>query len=238
MLKLMLDDLAKGTLDQGAFPYTRPPLDDSDEKAAQSQASLRSAKPTWARNRMSTVESRQRVIVFMAGGATYSESRACYEVSKTSGRDVFLATSQMLTPALYIRQVGDLSVDRRRLDLPADRPKPKAPSHLFERNDAPKPPPTLGLPARGALPKSPGVPLPPQKSPGYDNQPRPIAPPTTGMAAMTINSTPVNGNGMGDAEPKVSWRKKASTRTKEKRRRRKGISLGVRSDSVVFEHIW
>ena len=218
-LKLMLEEAAKGTLDQGPFPYTKPPLDNSDELAAQSQASLRSAKPTWARNRMSTVESRQRVIVFMAGGATYSEARACYEVSKTSGRDVFLATSHMLTPAMFVRQVGDLSVDRRRLDLPADRPKPKAPSHLFERNDprpsapgvgvaAPGSRQGAGLPGRSALPKSPAAPLPPQKSPSYDNsaaaynRPPPV-PPTAGLAAMSINSgdgkpIPLNGTNGGD----------------------------------------
>ena len=225
MLKLMLDDLTKGTLDQGAFPYTKPPLDNSDEIAAQSQASLRSAKPTWARNRMSTVESRQRVIVFMAGGATYSESRACYEVSKTSGRDVFLATSHMLNPALFIRQVGDLSADRRRLDLPVDRPKPKAPSFLFERNDQPKPPTIGGLPTRGALPKTPGAPLPPQKSPAYDNRLAAATPPTAAMAAMSMNSTniSVNGNGSADMGGKGKLEKKSKYKEeggdKEKKKR-------------------
>jgi syntaxin-binding protein 1 len=231
-LKLMLDELTKGTLDQGVFPYTKPPLDNSDELAAQ-QSSLRSAKPTWARNRMSTVESRQRVIVFMAGGATYSEARACYEVSKTSGRDVFLATSHMMNPALYVRQVGDLSVDRRRLDLPADRPKPKAPAHLFERND-PKPAAggvgmggpgsRQGLPSRGALPKSPAAPPPLQKSPGYDSRLTPVAPPTVAMGAMSLNSgnTPVNGNGTADMGGKGKLEKKSKYKEdgeKEKKKR-------------------
>jgi syntaxin-binding protein 1 len=234
ILKLMLDDLSKGILDQGAFPYTKPSLDNSDEIAAQSQASLRSAKPTWARNRMSTVESRQRIIVFMAGGATYSEARACYEVSKAGGKDVFLTTSHMVNPALYVRQVGDLSVDRRRLDLPQDRPKPKAPSHLFERNDPPKnaavgvsmggPGSRQGLPARGALPKSPAGPLPPQKSPGYDSRLTPVAPLTAGMAAMTMNpgNAPVNGNGTADAgrgklEKKSKYKEDGGEKEKKKR---------------------
>ncbi|KAF4619072.1 hypothetical protein G7Y89_g14775 [Cudoniella acicularis] len=103
-VKLMLEELTKGTLDQTTFPYTKPPLDNSEELALQSQSSLRSAKPTWARNRMSTVDSRQRIIVFMAGGATYSESRACYEVSNQKGKDIFLATSHMLNPALFVKQ--------------------------------------------------------------------------------------------------------------------------------------
>ena len=132
----MLEEHIRGILDQSTFPFTKPHLDAAEGLAGQenvSQASLRSAKPTWARTRPSALEPRQRIIVFMAGGATYSESRACYEVSQMFNKDVFLATSHMLTPSLYLRQVGDLSVDKRRLDLPAERPRPQAPAHLFER---------------------------------------------------------------------------------------------------------
>jgi syntaxin-binding protein 1 len=211
----MLEDISRGTLDQGAFPYFKPPMDNSDEVDAQ-QASLRSAKPTWARNRNSTVESRQRVLVFMAGGATYSEARACYEVSKSSGKDIFLASSHMITPAMYVQQVGQLSVDRRRLDLPADRPKQKAPSHLFERNDPPKPAlvgvgmggPGSRLPASGTSPRTPAAPLPPQKSPEYDNRVPSVAPPTAAMASMTMNPGNTNGNGTADVAGKGKLEKK------------------------------
>ena len=118
----------------------------------------------------------------MAGGATYSESRACYEVSRQTSRDVFLITSHMLNPGLFVRQVGDLSVDKRRLGIPAELPKPKAPAHLFERDEPPKPTPPPGL-GKPGLPKSP-------------------APPTAGLGAMTLNSgggaaagRPQNGQG-------------------------------------------
>jgi syntaxin-binding protein 1 len=225
-LKFLLEELAKGTLDQYQFPYTKPPLDNSEELALQSQASLRSAKPTWARNRMSTVENRQRVIVFMAGGATYSESRVCYELSALKSKDVFLATSHMLTPAMFVRQVGDLSADRRRLDLPIDRPKPKAPEFLFMRNDPPPRPPQgmappggrpgqMGLPSRGPqLPKSPGAPMPSQK---YD-RPSP-QPPTAGMGAINLNSggpIPLNGDSGNKLEKKSKYKEDG---TKEKKKR-------------------
>lgn len=211
MLRLMIENLTKGTLDQNTFPFTKPPLDNSEELAMQAQVSLRSAKPTWARNRMSTTESRQRIIVFMAGGATYSESRACYEVSRSSGKDIFLTTTHMLTPSLFIRQVGDLTASRRQLDLPIDRAKPKAPAHLFERNDPPPPPrPTAGIapPRQGVglpagnrvLPKSTGAPMPASKT--YDAR----LVPTAGLAAMSMNSAggkPLNGaEGTGKLEKK------------------------------------
>ena len=153
-LKPMLEEHVRGTLDQGLFPFTKPHLDASEGLMGSesiSQASLRSAKPTWARTRPSALEPRQRIIVFMAGGATYSESRACYEVSQASNKDVLLATSHMLTPSLYLRQVGDLSVDKRRLDLPAERPKPRAPAHLFD-NEPSRPPEPNGKQSQAIYP--------------------------------------------------------------------------------------
>ncbi len=252
MLKLMLEDISKGVLDQITFPYIRPPIDNSEELAAQAQTSLRSAKPTWARNRMSAVESKQRVIIFMAGGATYSESRACYEVSRATGKDIFLATSHMVNPALYVRQVGDLSVDRRRLDLPIDRPKPKAPDHLFARNDSqpvvlpavPAGPSSarqgaMGLPGGpgrpGQLPRSPGPPAPPQKSPAYNNanpynRPAP-QPPTAGLAAMSMNSgsgrpIPLNGTNGADLTPskgKLEKKSKHKDEGGEKEKKKRGF---------------
>ena len=145
-VKAMLEEQLRGSLDQAVFPFTKPLLDANEGLLGQnnvSQASLRSAKPTWARTRPSAMEPRQRIIVFIAGGATYSESRACYDVSRTFSKDIYLATSHMLTSNLFLRQVRDLSVDKRQLDLPIDRPKPKPPAHLFERDPEPatQPPP-------------------------------------------------------------------------------------------------
>lgn len=142
-VKLMLEEQLKGTLDQHLFPYTKPLLDGDEAVIGQvnvSQSSLRSAKPTWARTRPSAMEPRQRVIVFMAGGATYSESRTCYEISRAFSKDVYMATSHMLTPGLFLRQLRDLSVDRRSLNLPEDQPKQRAPAHVFERNLRPSQP--------------------------------------------------------------------------------------------------
>ncbi|KAL3470998.1 Sec1-like protein [Aspergillus californicus] len=157
-VKLMLEDLVRGTLDPTVFPPTRPQTD-ADGIAAQqdalAQASLRSAKPTWARTRTAGEQPRQRIIVFMAGGATYGEARACYEISDAYRKDVFLATSHMFTPGLFLRQVRDLSTDKRRLDIPAERPKPTAPAHLFERDPPPQPAPQkapVPVPARSPAP--------------------------------------------------------------------------------------
>lgn len=145
-LQHLLQADANRTLDSHIFPYTKPPLDDLYEGGGrpplhQTATSLRTAKPTWAKgpSKVST-EARQRVIVFVAGGATYAESRACYSVGAATSREIYLVTSHMLTPALFLRQLGDLSADRRKLGIPAEGPQPSAPAHLFEPDPVAKPP--------------------------------------------------------------------------------------------------
>lgn len=145
VLQQLLEAHANNLVDANAFPYTKPPLDlgaDGLQPTLSTASSLRSgAKPTWARTRTNvSTENRQRVIVFVAGGATYAESRACYDVGKATGREVFLCTSHMLTPSLFVRQVADLSADRRRLGIPADQPKEKAPAHVLEPEPGERPP--------------------------------------------------------------------------------------------------
>jgi syntaxin-binding protein 1 len=215
-LKLLLEELNKGILDPITFPWTKPPLDNNDAAMYTSQASLRSAKPTWAQNRRSMHESKQRVIVFMAGGATYSESRSCYEISRISGKDIFLATSHMLTPAMFLRQVGDLSVDKRRLDLPSERPKPRAPAHIFEREEKRSPASLPPVPAPGgARPPPMATAAPPRVSP--------YQPPTAGMANMTINSgsggRPSNGSAVSSSQEYRTGRLEKKKDGEEKKKR-------------------
>jgi syntaxin-binding protein 1 len=179
----MLEEHVRGTLSQDIFPFTKMSPDDMNAMAdtLTPAASLRSAKPTWAKTRLANVEPRQRVIVFMAGGATYSEARACYDVSAKTSRDVFLVTSHMVKPQLFLRQVGDLSANRRQLRLPIDGPQPQAPKHLFEKPEPPKPaapPPGIAkpLPPAGGLPAGPRV-----------GAPKPAAP-TQQMGAINLNA--------------------------------------------------
>jgi syntaxin-binding protein 1 len=179
VLQDVLESHVRGSLPQDIFPYTKAAPDDGSMQENTQAASLRSAKPTWAKSRLASVEPRQRVIVFMAGGATYSESRACYEVSEKTSRDVFLVTSHMMKPQLFLRQVGDLSQNRRNLRLPIDGPKPTAPKHLFEKPEPPRPapPPAGSKPLPSGLPSGPRV--------GGPGGPKP---PTAAMGAMNLNA--------------------------------------------------
>ncbi|KAK7928065.1 Sec1-like protein [Apiospora marii] len=231
VLKPLLEHLCKGGLDQTAFPYVKPPLDPNEDMIV-GQGSLRAAKPSWAGAGRRVPENRQRIIVFMAGGATFSESRICYEVGNSLNRDVILTTSHMLTPQLFIRQLGDLSVDKRRLDLPMDRPPRRAPAHLFER---PPPPQMAAPPPPGAPGRAPGGgqglpgrrPMPPGGG-GLPGAPRAGAPPppTQAMSSMSLGqgapgrSSPANG---GSPAPPPSSDKPHKAEKEKKKRNLFGI---------------
>ncbi len=173
-VKTMLEHLCAGDLDPAIFPYVIPPADAGADSSFTTQGSLRAAAPRWASANRRQAENRQRVIVFVAGGATYSEARACYEVAEKHNRDVFLASSHMASPKKFIADLRVLKTDRRRLNLPMDRPPPKAPAHLFER---PAPPPQAQPP-----PRQPGAP-----SGGSGGVP------TKALAGMTLSSSGGSG---------------------------------------------
>ncbi|KAJ4300320.1 syntaxin binding protein 1 [Collariella sp. IMI 366227] len=171
-IKQMLDHVCAGDLDTNLFPYVIPPTETSGVDSLSHQASLRSAAPRWASANRRQAENRQRIIVFVAGGATYSEARACYEVSEKHSRDVFLATSHMARPG----------------NGPAP---PKAPAHLFER---PAPPPQAPPPHQGLQQQRPqgvGQPVPPSLGP---------RPPVQALAGMSLNSGSGSSSTLGGSE--------------------------------------
>jgi syntaxin-binding protein 1 len=207
-VKHMLERVCAGDLDAALFPYVIPPADGGAESLAH-QASLRSAAPRWASANRRQAENRQRIIVFVAGGATYSEARACYEVSEKHNRDVFLATSHMVTPGRFIADLRVLKADRRRLDLPMDRPPPRAPAHLFER---PTPPPVQPQAQQQQRPQQ-----QPQVGMGMGRQMPPSGPrpPTKALAGMTLNSGPSSTA----SSPGASVASDAGKKDKEKKKR-------------------
>lgn len=175
-MQRLLANHVTNTVDATIFPYIKPPIDLGENDIGPSATSLRSAKPTWAKAKSSSSEPRQRVIVFMAGGATYSESRVCYDLTRQSNKEVFLLTSHMLTPAFFIRQVGDLSADKRRLGIPAEQPPKQAPAHLFERDEPPPTKPVAQAPVKPVASAQPAA-----------------QPPSQAMNNMSLNAKKANG---------------------------------------------
>lgn len=106
-----------GTLDSSTFPYVgEGPVNASRLSAPSAgaapppSASLRSARPQWTSNRTKRVVDapKQRILVFMAGGATYSEVRSVYKVAEATNKDVFLGTSHLITPQRFVTDLSNL----------------------------------------------------------------------------------------------------------------------------------
>lgn len=67
-------------------------------------ASLRSQKPAWhkAARPQAANENRQRVLVFVAGGMTYSEIRETYQLSASLGKDIIIGIKGIFVVAAFL----------------------------------------------------------------------------------------------------------------------------------------
>ncbi|GAA6018634.1 hypothetical protein JCM10207_008988 [Rhodosporidiobolus poonsookiae] len=163
-IKYMLEEQFAGTLDQSTFPYVRDaPASASSSTfrsstpTAPTSGSLRSARPQWTAQRSKRVvnEPKQRVMVFVAGGATYSELRSVYKVSEQANKDVYLGTTHMLTPQSFAGDLANLERGGRgsgHLSARYEVPKSKLPArppgipqqvfdHRYQQKVAAAPPP-------------------------------------------------------------------------------------------------
>ncbi|KAI8991399.1 Sec1-like protein, partial [Mycotypha africana] len=128
IIKKVMDAHFSNTLDPQQFAFTRQSDVDSakdghghapgDGGIPASGVSLRTTKPTWAKKNNTgsgvTTPIRQhhgaKLIVFVIGGATYSEIRSAYEISDTYNRDVYLGTTEVLRPQNFVRHLSQLTL--------------------------------------------------------------------------------------------------------------------------------
>ncbi|KAG4305501.1 hypothetical protein PORY_001057 [Pneumocystis oryctolagi] len=126
LCKTLIEEYINGSLSYTLFPSTRDvPTKPLNTNSA--PTSLRTGKPTWAKKNNHVSETAQRIFLFIAGGATYSESRVCYELSKTHDKNVILITSNMLTTKKWLQNLSMLKLPRESLGLPVDQPSLKVP---------------------------------------------------------------------------------------------------------------
>lgn len=113
LLRIALEDHVSGKLDTLLFPYVKDPpsVASAPARSPPAQAtSLRSQKPSWhraAKPNSAPSDNRQRIIVFVAGGMTFSEVRECYQLSTSLNKDIFIGSTHNITPKQF---VDDLKV--------------------------------------------------------------------------------------------------------------------------------
>jgi len=198
LLRTIIEDQVSGKLDPAAFPYVK---DYPQATLAASSArptptpttSLRSAKPSWhraARTGAASTEARQRVLVFVAGGMTYSEMREAYLLSSQLGKDVIIGSTHALTPRQFVDDLkvldlsgtGSRAVPNGLRELQRPRPYQSFYDERYFTRDAP-PPPQQRPPPMG-------------KSVSARNAARTTPEPSLSGSTLSVNSyTPPSSNG-------------------------------------------
>ncbi|KAI0035357.1 Sec1-like protein [Vararia minispora EC-137] len=125
LLRTVLEDHVSGKLDTSVFPYTKDApagptssvgslslRSSAPSPAATPTSSLRSAKPSWHRAARPNAaqEARNRIIVFVAGGMTYSEMREAYKLSSSLNRDIIIGSTHTLTPRHFVDDLKVLEI--------------------------------------------------------------------------------------------------------------------------------
>lgn len=128
-VKNLVEQLIHGQLPASPFPYTRDP--GPEEGEVDGHTSLRRQRAVWAKTGANQT-AKQRIFVFVAGGATYSEMRAVYELNQKYPKEIIIGSNDIITPSSFIRSLWHMTADRRSLDLPIDRQPKRAPQFLFE----------------------------------------------------------------------------------------------------------
>ncbi|KAL1529052.1 hypothetical protein AB1Y20_000015 [Prymnesium parvum] len=88
-LKRMMEELFSPGLPVSELPFTRPPTDDAHRSKS---AGAHGNAPASGR----------RLIIFVLGGVTHSEMRSMYEVAKSTGRDIVIGGTEILSPSSYL----------------------------------------------------------------------------------------------------------------------------------------
>jgi hypothetical protein len=136
-LKDILESVVKNTLSTKECPYLNKENDSEEKQTSQentpktekSKRKVKEQQSKWQQNNTNTSSSSSsavtivqkrdgpRIIVFIVGGMTFSETRVVYEVSKAKNRDIIIGSTHFLTPHMFVNEL-------KRLLKGSDDPEP------------------------------------------------------------------------------------------------------------------
>ncbi|KAG7394430.1 vacuolar sorting protein VPS33/slp1 [Phytophthora boehmeriae] len=112
-LKAIVANALKNSLNEAEYPYIiTPPLKSptSDDKKA-GPVSLRKKNAGKGKTQEASEAEAfagEKMIVFVCGGATYSELRSIYEVRTQEKRDIILGSTSLMAPPAFIESLSNL----------------------------------------------------------------------------------------------------------------------------------
>ncbi|KAG0319127.1 vacuolar sorting protein VPS33/slp1 [Dissophora globulifera] len=122
-IKSIVEGIVNGTLDRDQYPYTLAPDQLETIQARKTVRSLRSAQPTF-HHKGRRNEPQGRLILFIAGGVTYTEIRMVYELAATHNWDILIGSTHIITPPSFMEDMRLL----RNGPPPPPPPPPRSPS--------------------------------------------------------------------------------------------------------------
>eukprot|EP00013_Stygamoeba_regulata_P018891 CAMPEP_0177655338 /NCGR_PEP_ID=MMETSP0447-20121125/14904_1 /TAXON_ID=0 /ORGANISM="Stygamoeba regulata, Strain BSH-02190019" /LENGTH=541 /DNA_ID=CAMNT_0019159231 /DNA_START=187 /DNA_END=1812 /DNA_ORIENTATION=+ len=107
ILKGVLQALAEGELPATTYPFVdeKQAVDFGNSAPKKKTKSLKTQVSSFSNRDKVDDGDRDRIIVFIGGGAAPSELRTCYEISSESSHDVILGHTAMLTPQLLMEEL-------------------------------------------------------------------------------------------------------------------------------------
>ncbi|EPY51324.1 SNARE binding protein Sec1 [Schizosaccharomyces cryophilus OY26] len=122
-LKAVMESLVQDDLDKELFPFIRD-LNPETELEVE-QTSLRSSRPSWTRSRsIATRLPKEKFLVFVAGGTTYSELRSCYEISEKLNKNILIGSTSCYSPNEWLEFFSKFRKSREELKFPEDNSEP------------------------------------------------------------------------------------------------------------------
>lgn len=133
ILSDVIEEVDKGALSSEDYPYVQAPSTSRAGARSQDQkpsslsgvSSARSVRSTWTKRTISSGDNnsslgvshegigrtpgKRRLIVFIVGGATYSETRLVHKLSQYLGREIILGSTSMVNPSSFLQHVHSLT---------------------------------------------------------------------------------------------------------------------------------
>jgi syntaxin-binding protein 1 len=115
-VKNILGQLVAGDLPKDSFPSLGPSV--AGKKSEPVAESKRTRKHFGGADAKPNVQFKGgRVIVFVAGGLSYSEMRVCNDFEREQKREVIMGGSHLISPKKYVKNVASLHPDSAKIDL-------------------------------------------------------------------------------------------------------------------------
>ncbi|TBU47617.1 Sec1-like protein [Dichomitus squalens] len=206
VLRTVLEEHVSNKLDPTLFPYVKDapsaaPTTSSLRSAPQIQpaVSLRSQKPSWhkaTRGAGTQNDNRQRILVFVAGGMTYSEMREAYLLSKSLNKEIIIGSTHALTPRqfvddLKVLEMGGIGSKALPNGLVETTAPPRSAQEIYDQKyftrDAPPPPRAAPAPT-------------PKSGSGRLTRPSPAA--SFGGSSASVNTNYSNSGSIGEEKKK------------------------------------